>query len=88
MRFVLCACLERLTRWLGWAFLGCLLLPALGWAQDRILDKAYWTDATGAATFEQAREASYTSYSGLLSKGFGPQAQWVRLQIDGVPAGC
>ena len=87
MRFVLCACLERLTRWLGWAFVGCLLLPTLGWTQDRILDKAYWTDATGTATFEQAREASYTPYSGLLSKGFGPQAQWVRLQIDGVPAG-
>lgn len=62
-----------------------LLWPALGHAQDHILDKAYWTDTTGTATFEQARAAGYTPYTGVLSKGFTPDVQWVRLKIDGVP---
>lgn len=63
------------------------LLPAIALAKDRILERAYWSDSTGVATFEQARRAQYTPYSGVLSKGFGPQAQWVRLRVDGVPSG-
>ena len=43
---------------------------ALAGAQDYILDKAYWTDTTGTASFEQARAARYTPYTGVLSKGF------------------
>jgi signal transduction histidine kinase len=64
-----------------------LLWPALGHAQDHILEKAYWTDTTGTATFEQARAASYTPYTGVLSKGFTRDVQWVRLRIAGVPQG-
>lgn len=65
----------------------CLLagLPGLTAAQDRILEKAYWTDTSGSATFEQARAASYTPYSDVLSKGFGTQVQWVRLKIAPLP---
>lgn len=74
------------------AILHWLCLCALLWggglgavlAQDRILERAYWTDTTGQASFAQARLAAYTPYSGVLSKGFGKQAQWVRLQIDAV----
>jgi hypothetical protein len=29
-------------------------------AQQRILEKAYWTETSGSATFEQARAAVYT----------------------------
>ena len=87
MRSLLCAILERQARWLGRVFIWSLLLPLACWANDRILEKAYWTDAAGTATFEQARQAQYRPYSGLLSKGFGPQVQWVRLQIDAVPPG-
>lgn len=68
---------------LSWLCLG--LLPASGWARDFILEKAYWTDASATATFEQARSATYTPYTGVLSQGFGPQAQWLRLKIDAVP---
>mgnify|MGYP000113607236 CR=1 FL=1 len=64
-----------------------LLLPAASRAHDRILEKAWWTDVTGTATFDEARAAHYTPYSDVLSKGFGSQAQWVRLEIDGVPPG-
>ena len=85
MRSLLCSILERQACWLGRVLIWSLLLPLACWANDRILEKAYWTDPAGTATFEQARQAEYTPYSGLLSKGFGPQVQWVRLQIDAVP---
>lgn len=63
-----------------------LLLPAAGWAQDHILEKSYWTDVNGTASFDQARAASYTPYTGVLSKGFNTHVQWIRLKIGGVPA--
>jgi hypothetical protein len=75
--FLLC----RLCLWLA------LLCPALGSAKDFIEAKAFWTDTTGAASFEQARAANYTDYSGVLSKGFGQQVQWVRLKVGGVLPG-
>lgn len=56
-------------------------------AQSRIIEKAFWTDTTGVASFEQARAASYKPYSGVLSKGFSQHVQWIRLQVDGVPPG-
>lgn len=64
-----------------------LLLPGASWAQDHILEKAFWTDASGGASFEQARAASYTPYTGVLSKGFSRDAQWIKLTIAGVPPG-
>jgi signal transduction histidine kinase len=62
-----------------------LLLPAAVWAQDHILQKSYWTDITGTASFDEARAASYTPYTGVLSKGFSPHVQWVKLRVDGMP---
>jgi hypothetical protein len=43
--------------------LALLLLPGASWAKDYILEKAYWTDATASASFEQAQLASYTPYA-------------------------
>jgi signal transduction histidine kinase len=75
--------LQRLLCALGlaWSFLLCTAT----WAQDQVLEKAYWTDTSGNASFDQAQAASYTPYSGVLSKGFSPHVQWVRLKIKGVP---
>ena len=87
MRSPFCVCRAQLTCWLTLLLAICLLQPTKIWAQDHILEKAYWTDSTGTATFEQARNAHYTPYSGVLSKGFGSQAQWVRLRVKGVPIG-
>lgn len=66
----------------------CLLawLPGVAAAQQHILEKAYWTDTSGSATFEQARAAVYTPYSDVLSKGFSRHVQWVRLRIAPLPA--
>ncbi|MEI7786615.1 MAG: 7TM-DISM domain-containing protein, partial [Betaproteobacteria bacterium] len=67
----------------------CLLawLPGVAAGQQHILEKAYWTDTSGSATFEQARAAVYTPYSDVLSKGFSRHVQWVRLRIAPLPAG-
>ena len=56
------------------------------WAQDHVIEKTFWTDTTGHATFEQAQLANYTPYTGILSKGYSPNVQWVCLTIKGVPA--
>lgn len=79
--------LALFTRWLGWWVFGVLLFthPSVG-AKDYILEKSYWTDTTGAASFEQARQAQYTPYVGVLSKGFSQHVQWIRLKIDTVAA--
>ena len=60
------------------------LMPRGSWAQDFIQERAFWTDETGAATLAQAQAATYTPYTGVLSKGFGPQTQWIRLTIGAV----
>ena len=77
-----------LQRWVGVLFLAVAVWgPTAAWAQDHILEKSFWTDTTGSASFEQARSAPYTPYKGVLSKGFSRDVQWVRLKIDGVEPG-
>jgi hypothetical protein len=60
-------------------------LPGVATAQQRALEKAYWTDPSGSASFEQARASVHTPYSDLLSKGFSRHVQWVRLKIAPLP---
>ena len=71
--------------------LGCVLLalcfPSHGWADDHILEKAWWTDTSGSASFEDAQAASYTPYEHVFSKGFSADAQWIRLKIEATPSG-
>jgi len=77
-----------LQRWMWVLFLALAVWgPTAALAQDHIIERAVWTDTTGHASFEQARLASYTPYLGVLSKGFTPDAQWIRLTIDAVPPG-
>lgn len=75
---------QRLLRilLLGWAIFSGTCI----WAQDHVLEKSYWTDTTGTASFQQAQLANYMPYTGVLSKGYSPYVQWVRLTIKGVPA--
>jgi hypothetical protein len=37
-------------------------------AKDHILEKAWWTDTTGTATFDQARLVSYSRYDSNRSE--------------------
>ncbi len=62
-----------------------LLVSGPSWARDYIIEKSYWTDPSGTAGFEQARLAQYTPYSGVLSKGFNRDAQWIRLKVAALP---
>lgn len=77
-----------LQRWVWMLFLAVAVWgPTAAWAQDHILEKSFWTDSTGSASFDQARSAPYMPYKGVLSKGFSRDVQWVRLKIDGVQPG-
>lgn len=83
-------CFRLVRLWLTRCLCSVVCFGALGgvgaaWAQDHILEKSYWTDRSGQASFAQAREAAYTPYSGVLSKGFNEHVQWVRLRIAAVP---
>ncbi len=46
--------------------------------------KAYWYDATGRATLDEAQKSVYTSYTGILTQGYLPGATWLKLHVKGV----
>ena len=68
-----------------WLFLAAMVFPVLAWSQDHIVERAYWSDVSGVATFEQARQATYEPYQGALKLGYSDSAEWVRLKINAVP---
>jgi signal transduction histidine kinase len=55
---------------------------ALAVAHDHITQRAYWEDASGQASVEQARTQTLTPYDGVLSRGYTTSAIWVQLHID------
>lgn len=54
--------------------------------QVRILAQGWWSDAGGKATLADAEAAHYTPFTGVLSKGFGTDALWIRLTLAAAPA--
>ena len=67
------------------AFLVSVLLALLGFhaaAQDGILQRAWFEDRSGQQSFAQVKDARFQPYEGVLSKGFGSSAIWVKLTID------
>ena len=65
----------------------CLWLAAWLWvpaalAQDHITARAWLEDPTLQMTWQEAQQAPVQTYTGTLSKGFGPSAIWLRLRID------
>lgn len=54
---------------------------ALSPTSDHILQRAYWEDRTGEASFEQARQQAYTVIRGTFSQGYSDSVHWVRLRI-------
>jgi signal transduction histidine kinase len=59
-----------------------VLMPWRIWASDLISSKAYLEDPTGQLTFDEVRQASFTPYTGILTKGLSSSVFWVRLRID------
>lgn len=88
IRLILMSESSRVLRFHFWRLMWVMLVlisPSSGWAHDYVLEKSYWTDFSDEASFDQARNANYTAYRGVLSKGFSSHAQWIRLKIDGAP---
>lgn len=59
----------------------CACITASAWAGDYITARAYWNDADGSATFDEAKAAEFTPYTGVLSRGYIQSATWIRLEI-------
>lgn len=72
--FVISTC-----KWLLTLCMACAGFAAL--AADHITARSYWQDDTAQATFEQAKEQHYTTYEGVLGRGFTQAAIWIRIDI-------
>lgn len=70
---------RQLLRWLlVWA----LLWPVLAHAGDYITERAWLEDPSGQWSLDEALTHPFTPYEGLLSRGYGTSAIWIRLRID------
>lgn len=73
------------TIWRSWLLRLCflvLLAPAQTWAQDLISERAWLEDPQALLTLEEVQKREFSPYQGLLSKGYGSSAIWLRLRID------
>ncbi|MFM2034816.1 MAG: hypothetical protein RL459_81, partial [Pseudomonadota bacterium] len=71
--------------WRTWLALLCLLvlvLPAQLRAQDLISERGWFDDTTEQLTLADVQKREFTSYQGLLSKGYGSSAIWLRVRLD------
>lgn len=50
-------------------------------ARDHITERAWLEDPTGQLALEQVRKLPLTTFQGVLSRGYGDSAIWVRLRI-------
>lgn len=57
-----------------------MLQPVL--AQDHITERAWLEDPQGGLTLAEVQQQTLQPYQGLLSKGYGRSAIWLRLRID------
>lgn len=79
--------LNRSALGVGWRWLRlmALLWGVFGnsvWAQDHITQRAWLEDARGQLAWPQVTQQPAQTYEGVLSRGFGDSAIWVRLRID------
>ena len=51
-------------------------------AEDWITQRAWLEDQGGKQTWAQVQNAPFQPYEGVLSKGFGDSAIWVKLKIE------
>jgi two-component system, sensor histidine kinase LadS len=71
-----------LVRCLRWACLAALLVANASWAQDHIVERAWLEDTSGQLTWSQVQQLPVRPYQGVLSRGYGRSAIWIRLRVD------
>ena len=71
-----------LRRWLLLGTLCVLQAVAPALARDHIVDKAWLEDSSARLQWSDVQKLPLTTYSGVLSRGFGNSVLWVRLTID------
>lgn len=59
-----------------------LLAGAALAAQDHIVERSWFEDASGKMNLSEARQQPTTPFSGALSRGYGTAPVWIRLRID------
>lgn len=57
------------------------LLAGPGRAADLVESRSYWRDDSASASFETARQQSYTPFRRVFSGGYTSAAHWFRLRI-------
>ena len=74
--------IRLLSRYFVWA---CLLasasVSAVAEVHNHISQRAYWEDTSDQATWQQAQNATFTPYDGILSRGYTPHPIWIRLEL-------
>ncbi|MEN9670303.1 MAG: hypothetical protein RL018_580 [Pseudomonadota bacterium] len=58
------------------------VLPTQATAKDLASSRAYWQDAQGQASFDEATQQTFTAYDGILAKGYSDATYWLRLRVD------
>lgn len=54
---------------------------AFAQSRDYVDERAYFEDKTNTLTFAEVKDKPFTTFEGLLSKGYSRSAFWVRLKI-------
>lgn len=81
-------------RWFGFllvanfrtALLCSLLLGGTVWAEDLVIERAYFEDPSNQLSLPEVQHQKFTPYSGMLSRGFSASAIWIRLHVAGAPS--
>ena len=59
-----------------------LLMTGAVMAGDRITERAVFEDTTAQMDFQQVQSQAFIPFSGILSRGYGRSALWIRLHIQ------
>jgi two-component system, sensor histidine kinase LadS len=74
--------IRRLSRHFALAcLLACASVSAVADVHNHISQRAYWEDTSDQATWQQAKNATFTPYDGILSRGYTPHPIWIRLEL-------
>lgn len=68
--------------WVVWMLLVWLLLPGHVHAKDHITQRAWLDDPGAQLSWTEVQTLPFQPFEGMLSRGFGGSATWLKLRID------